>query len=203
MYRDAATMDVRSAYALLTTTIVPRPVAWIATTDGHGHVNLAPFSYFQALCSDPPLLTVSITTPRGGGQKDTLRLMNDTGHFAVHLVEKHDLARMNETSIELPPDQSEAVYAGIETTPWPGLPLVRITSSRVAFACKLVDQHHYGRSQPVTLVVGEIVATWIDPAVVEDGVVAGERLQPVARMGGPGYAFVGERVSLPRPSRPR
>ena len=203
MYADAAALDVRAAYAFLTTTIVPRPIAWISTTDGHGHINLAPFSYFQALCSDPPLLTVSIATPRGGGQKDTLRLMNETGFFAVHLVEEHDLARMNETAIELPPDESEAAYANIDTTPWPGLPLVRITSSRVAFACKLVDQHHYGRSQPVTLVVGEIIATWTDPAILQDGVVVGERLRPVARMGGPNYAFLGERPSLQRPQRPR
>ena len=150
------------------------------------------------------MLTVSITTPRGGGQKDTLRLLTLTGFFGVHLVEQHDLARMNETSIELPPDVSEATHVGIETTPWPGLPIARITSSRVAFACKLVDQHHYGRGQPVTLVVGEIVAVWTDPAVVDDsGAVVGDALAPVARLGGTAYAFLGERPSMPRPKRPR
>ncbi len=204
MYQDASALDTRHAYALLTTTIVPRPIAWVSTTDGQGHVNLAPFSYFQALCSDPPLLTISITAPRGGGQKDTLRLMNATGHFAVHLVEQHDLARMNATAVELPPDQSEAVFVGVETVPWPDLPVQRITSSRVAFACKLVDQHHYGRGQPVTLVVGEIIGVWLDPAVVDDsGAVLGDVLQPAARMGGAGYAFLGARPSLPRPAKPR
>lgn len=204
MYANVADLDVKHAYALLTSTVVPRPIAWITTTDGRGHINIAPFSYFQALCSDPPMLTVSIVTPRDGGTKDTLRLLQQTGHCVVHLVEEHDLVRMNETSIELPPDESEAVHAGIETTPWPGLPAVRITSSRVAFACTLVEAKQYGRNAPSTLVVLEVVARWLDPAVVDDsGAIVGDVLKPVARLGGIQFGLLGERPAIPRPPRPK
>ena len=200
MFTDAGQLSVKQAYALLTSTVVPRPIAWISTTNAAGHINLAPFSYFQALCSDPPMLTVSITAGRGGGVKDTLRLLRETGHCGVHLVEEHDLARMNLTSAELPPDDSEATYANVETAPWPGLPIARITSSRAAFACKLVDEHHYGNAHGVTLVVCEIVAVWTDPAIVDvDGAVVGGSIHPVARLGGTNYALLGERPSLARP----
>lgn len=200
MFTDAAQLSVKQAYALLTSTVVPRPIAWISTMNAAGHINLAPFSYFQALCSDPPMLTVSITTGRGGVVKDTLRLLRETGFCGVHLVEEHDLARMNLTSAELPPEQSEAAYANIQTAPWPGLPVARIASSRAAFACKLVDEHHYGNAQGVSLVVLEVVAVWTDPSIVDDdGAVVGSAINPVARLGGANYALLGERPSLARP----
>lgn len=200
MELDAATLSTKDAYAWLTTVVVPRPIGWLATMDG-AHVNLAPFSYFNALCSDPPMVTVAIADGRGGAPKDTLRLLRNNGVFVANLVEAHDLARMNQTSAELPADESEAVRFAIETVPFAGA--VRVASARVALGCRVVEEHRYGRQKQVTLVVAEVTRIWAhdDVVVVRDGVVSvdGAKLSPVARLDGANYALGGHRVALPRP----
>jgi len=200
MELDATTLSTKDAYALLTTVVAPRPIGWLATCAGD-HVNLAPFSYFNALCSDPPMLTVAIADGRGGAPKDTLRLLRETGVFVANLVEPHDLERMNQTSAELPPDVSEARTFAIETIPFAGA--VRVASARVALGCRVVEEHRYGRQKKVTLVVAEVTRVWAadDVVVVGDGaaVVDGARLNPVGRLDGAYYALDGRRVALPRP----
>lgn len=202
MELDAATLSTRDAYALLTTVVAPRPIGWIATLDG-AHVNLAPFSYFNALCSDPPMVTVAIADGRAGAPKDTLRLLCKSGAFVCNLVEAHDLARMNATSAELPPDVSEATHVGIETVPFAGA--VRVTSSRVALGCRVVDEHRYGRQKKITLIVAEVTAVWVADelvtSTVADGSLAinGGLLNPVARLEGAFYGLDFRRVALPRP----
>jgi flavin reductase (DIM6/NTAB) family NADH-FMN oxidoreductase RutF len=197
---DATTLSTKDAYALLTTVVAPRPIGWLATVDGD-HVNLAPFSYFNALCSDPPMVTVAIADGRGGAPKDTLRLLRRSGAFVANLVETHDLERMNQTSAELPADVSEPVHFGIETTPFAGA--VRVTSARVALGCRVVEEHRYGRQKKVTLVVAEVTRVWAHDDVVttRDGVVVvdGARLSPVGRLDGANYALDARRVVLPRP----
>jgi flavin reductase (DIM6/NTAB) family NADH-FMN oxidoreductase RutF len=204
---DVASLSVKDAYALLTTVVVPRPIGWITTVDsgGDGHVNLAPFSYFNALCSDPPMVTLSIVDGRGGVPKDTLRLMQATGLFCVNLVEEHDLERMNQTSAELPPQESEAVHFGIETVPFEGG--VRVASARVAMACRVVEQHRYGRAAKVTLVIGEVLAFHVEDCLLtgdsrSGGGVAvdGALLSPVSRLDGPHYGLGARRVTLHRPT---
>lgn len=200
MELDAATLSTKDAYALLTTVVAPRPIGWIATVDGD-HVNLAPFSYFNALCSDPPMVTVAIADGRGGAPKDTLRLLRRSGVFVANLVEAHDLARMNQTSAELPADVSEPVHFGIETTPFAGA--ARVTSARVALGCRVVEEHRYGRQKQVTLVVAEVTCVWAhdDVLIRRDGIVTvdGGRLSPVGRLDGAHYALDARRVLLPRP----
>jgi len=219
MERDTTTLNVRDAYALLTTLVAPRPIGWIATprdseinssapADEHENswrggqgLNLAPFSYFQALCSDPPMITVSIADGRGGAEKDTLRLLRAAGRFVTHLVELHDLERMNLTSAELGPEESEAVAFGIDVVPFFGVG--RVASARAALGCTVVDLHRYGRTTGVTLVVAEIKRIYVDDAIVgADGAVRGDLLNPVARLEGPHYAVEGRRVALARPTRP-
>ncbi len=200
MELDASQLAPRDAYALMTGLIVPRPIAWVSTLGDNGHVNLAPFSYFNAVASDPPILTIAIATRRDGTDKDTLRLMKETGVFCVHLVEEHDLGRMNDTSAELPPDVSEATHYGVATTPCAAIAGVRIAGCRVAWECKVLDVHVYGRHGQVSLVVGEVVHVYIDDSLLDDiGRPDPARVQAVSRMGGVNYATLGKRVGLPRP----
>lgn len=201
---DASALQPRDAYALLTSLVVPRPIAWVSTVDDDGHVNLAPFSFFNGLGSDPPMVTLGLVTRRDGSDKDTLRLVQKTGFCCVHLVEEHDLERMNLTSAELPPDESEATHFDIATVPCARIPGVRIASSRAALECRLVDVHRYGRKQRVALVVLEVVAFHLDDAIVVDAAatpprVDGAQVRPVARLGGDAYALLGERVQRGRP----
>ncbi len=200
MELDATSLSPKDAYAWLTTVVVPRPIGWIATVDGD-HVNLAPFSYFNALGSDPPMVTVAIADGRGGTPKDTLRLLRHRGAFVVNLVEEHDLERMNLTSAELPPEASEAATFQIATVPFGDG--VRVASARVALSCRVVDEHRYGRAKKVTLVVAEVTRIWASDEVVTstNGVVGidGTMLRPVGRLEGAAYAVGGRRVPLPRP----
>jgi flavin reductase (DIM6/NTAB) family NADH-FMN oxidoreductase RutF len=199
---DAASLAPRDAYALLTSLVVPRPIAWITTADGD-HINVAPFSFFNALGSDPPMLTVSFAARRDGSDKDTLRLLRKTGHCCVHVVEEGALDAMNLTSAELPADESEAVRFGLATLPCARIPGVRLAAARAGMECRLVDVHRYGRNQAVGLAVLEVVAFFVADALCVAGAapvrVDGEQLRPVARMGGNGYAFVGARPTRERP----
>lgn len=186
-------LHARDAYALLTSLIVPRPIAWVTTKDAAGHTNLAPFSYFTGLGSDPPMLTIGISDKRDA-PKDTLRIARATGVLCVNLVEEHDAERMNASSREFPHDVSEADALGIETVPCTAIDGVRVASARAAMECRVIDVHAYGAKVKVNLVVCEVVCFHHDDAIVDD-----RDLKPIARLGGPRYAKLGERFALERP----
>ena len=196
---DAARLSIRDAYALLTGIVVPRPIAWISTQDEKGHVNLAPFSYFNAVGSDPPMISVSIAARGDGSDKDTLRLIRQTGCFCVNLAEEGDAVAVNNSSAELPPEESEALKFGIPTMPCAKIAGVRIASSRAALECRFIEAHGYGRKRKVSLVVAEVVHIFVDDALLVGDVVDPTLMQPIARLGGENYAALGRRFSLARP----
>lgn len=189
----ARDLHPRDAYALLTSLIVPRPIAWVSTMDEAGHTNLAPFSYFTGLGSDPPMLTLGIGDKKDG-PKDTLRIARATGVLCVNLVEEHDAVRMNASSREYPSEVSELDALAIETTACTAIRGVRVTSSRAALECKVLDVHSYGAKVKVNLVVCEVLCFHRDEAIESD-----DDVKPIARLGGPRYAKLGERFSLERP----
>jgi flavin reductase (DIM6/NTAB) family NADH-FMN oxidoreductase RutF len=200
MHMLSSALSPREAYAWLTSLVVPRPIAWISTRDDDGHVNLAPFSYFNALGSDPPMVTVSFAARRDGRDKDTLRLLKKTGQCCINIVEEADLDRMNATSAELPDDESEAERFGIAVVPCQSIAGVRIASARAALECTLVDVHRYGRAQVASLAVLEVAALFVDDALVdEQRRPRSSLLQPVGRLAGSTYAMLGERIERERP----
>lgn len=189
----ASSLHPRDAYSLLTGLIVPRPIAWVTTQDASGHTNLAPFSYFTGLGSDPPMLTLGIGDKKDG-PKDTLRIASATGVLCVNLVEEHDVVAMNASSREYPADVSELEALSIATLPCTVITGVRVASARAAMECRVLDVHTYGARVKVNLVVCEVVCFHHDEAVKDDREIA-----PVARLGGPRYAKLGERFALERP----
>lgn len=189
----ARDLHPRDAYALLTSLIVPRPIAWVSTMDAQGRTNLAPFSYFTGLGSDPPMLTLGIGDKKEG-PKDTLRIARETGVLCVNLVEEHDAERMNASSREYPPHTSELEALGIDTVPCTAIGGVRVASSRAAFECKVLDVHSYGAKVKVNLVVCEVLCFHHAAEIHSD-----DDVRPIARLGGPRYAKLGERFSLERP----
>src|SRR5215212_8479453 len=112
---DPQIIGQRETYKLLIGCVVPRPIAWVSTVDSSGVRNLAPFSFFNAVGSNPPTISISISYASGPDQrKDTLRNINDTGEFVVNIVDENLAQAMNATSANYPPDVDEFEVAGLE-----------------------------------------------------------------------------------------
>jgi flavin reductase (DIM6/NTAB) family NADH-FMN oxidoreductase RutF len=199
-------LSARDRYALMTSVVVPRPIAWVTTKDAQGHTNLAPFSYFSGLGSDPAMITLGIALRIDGSEKDTLRIARETGCFCINLVEETHIDLMNQSSADYPADTSEIDALSLETLPCTAIDGVRLACSRAALECKLVDVHIYGRRGRVGLVVAEIVHAWVDEAVVDEAeqakgrvVVDPKKISPLSRLGGENYAGLGARTVRARP----
>jgi len=199
-------LSARDRYALMTSVVVPRPIAWVTTKDVSGHTNLAPFSYFSGLGSDPAMITLGIALRIDGIEKDTLRIARETGVFCVNLVEEMHIDVMNQSSGDYPSDVSEVDALALETRPCTAIDGVRLACSRAALECKLVDVHIYGRRGRVGLVVAEIVHAFVDESVIDEAervrgriVVDPNRIAPLSRLGGEHYAGLGARTQRSRP----
>lgn len=198
---DVTTLAPRDAYALLTSFILPRPIALVSTVSEDGVPNVAPFSYFTGVGSDPPTVALSVGDRRDG-HKDTLRNAKASGVLCINLVEEAISEAMNAASAELPPAQSEFDLAGLTPTPCSGIDCVYVAEARARLECKLVDVHVYGRKNKTNLVVAEVVHVHIDAAIAAASTfprVDPHLAQPVGRMGGPNYAKLGERYQHRRP----
>jgi len=202
-----AKLPPREAYALMTSIIVPRAIALVSTQDRAGHTNLAPFSYFTGLGSDPPMVVLGIGNqrlrdPNDDGVKDTLRIARETGVFCVNLVEEDIAEEMNAASGVYAANVSEFDVTGLESAPCVAIAGVRVKASRASMECQLLDVHVYGRNRQSNLVVGEVLHFFLDDAVCARGekTAVPDRLRPVARLGGENYAYLGQRFQLKRPS---
>lgn len=190
-------------YATVTQTLIPRPIAWILSENEDSSFNLAPFSYFNAVASDPPLLMVSIGRRPDGRLKDTHRNIERSGQFVIHIPAFSQADAVNASSATLAAGESEVTRLKLETEDFPGFPLPRVKHCPVAYACEMFEIHAIG-STPMAMILGKIKQVYIEDSLVEQQ--AGGRLKvdagkfdPLARLGGIEYAPLGETVSLERP----
>jgi flavin reductase (DIM6/NTAB) family NADH-FMN oxidoreductase RutF len=195
---DTSSLASREAYALLIASIVPRPVAWVSTQDRAGNRNLAPFSFFMGVGSSPPMLAVSIGT-RKGSAKDTARNIREVGDFVVNICTRDLAERMVATSAEVGPDVDEFVLAGLTACPSVRVSSPGVAESPVRMECRL-QQVVEPAGRTLDLVIGEIVHVHLDDGILTDGLPDPSKWQPIARLGGPLYASLGEIFSIPRPS---
>lgn len=187
-----ADWERRQVYHLLTGLVVPRPIAWLSTVDDRGVRNLAPHSYFNLVATDPPHVMFAST-----GVKDTLRNIRVNGEFVVNLVSQHVVEEMNATSGDLPPEEDEFDWFGIEATPSAVVAPPRVTAARAHLECRAVHEVPIGASH---VVFGEILHVHISPDIWSAGRVDPEHYDPVCRLAGTGYAQLGEVFKLPRPT---
>ena len=117
MQIDPALQSNADNYKLLTNLVVPRPIAWVSTLSQSGVVNLAPFSFFNAFGANPPVVVFSPTLRRDGTKKDTLLNVEATGEFVINAAVASLAEKVNESSRELPPGESEVAYTGLHTVP--------------------------------------------------------------------------------------
>lgn len=198
MFLPASDLRPRDAYALLTSALVPRPIAWVGSRSAAGVDNLAPFSYFMGVGSDPPALAVSVARLRGGARKDTAANITETGVFSVSMVSATFGAAMVETSLGHAPEVDEFAVAGVPKAGCVAVEAPRPASSAVCFECRLLAAVPVGT---VELFIGQIIGFHLDPAVLVPGasppLVDPLRLDPLARLGGVDYARLGPLLSLP------
>ncbi|MEN3165039.1 flavin reductase family protein [Tistrella mobilis] len=185
---DFATLDAAHRYKVLASTVVPRPIAWVTSRAPDGTANAAPYSFFNVMGSNPPVVALGILARPDGTLKDTAANIVAGGAFIVHLVSEALAPAMNLTCIDAPPGVDEIALAGLATTPGTKTGLPRLVDAPVAFECVSRAAIATGPSQ--MLVVGEVLAAHVrDDAVLDAGRChfATERLGLVARMHGAGW----------------
>ncbi|WP_323006101.1 flavin reductase family protein [Pseudorhodobacter sp.] len=192
------------SYKLLTSTITPRPIAWVSTLGANGVVNAAPYSFFNAMGHTPPTVAIGLVRDAARGWKDTARNILETAEFVVNLVPEELAQAMNKTSAALGPEVSELELAGLETAPSGHIKPPRIAAAPVSFECVMLSSVITGPMQ--TIVIGRVVAAHIDDAVVLDaarGYIDTPALGLIGRMHGAGwYARSTDLFQLKRPENP-
>lgn len=200
---DPAGRTGSASYRFLTSAVAPRPIAWVTTRSPAGLVNAAPFSWFNTVCPDPPMVMLSIGTRPDGTPKDTLRNLRDTGEFVVNLVPAALARAMVQSSAEYPPDVSEVQALGLATAPSRRVAPPRLAGSPVHLECRLHSLTPLGRRDDHTLVLGEVVHVAADDGVLDaNGNVDPAKVTLVGRMGGPNYVDTARPFAIPWPGKP-
>jgi flavin reductase (DIM6/NTAB) family NADH-FMN oxidoreductase RutF len=203
---DPARESVQNIYKLMIGAIVPRPIAFVSSLDARGVRNLAPFSYFTAASSDPPVVlfcpSVRPEDPERGlaAHKDTLLNVISTREFVVNVVTETIAERMNATSAQVPPEVDEFELAGLTPLPSDLVKPPRVAESPVQMECRLrqiieVSDRPAGGS----IVLGEVVRFHVCEDLVDNFRIDPDKLTAVGRMGGPTYVRTHDRFDLKRP----
>lgn len=189
---DTEQLSGREPYFLLTSLVVPRPIAWVSTLADDGTANLAPHSYFNIISSAPPIIHFT-----SSGEKDSLRNARATGEFVVNVVSRDLVEPMNLTSADFPPDKSEFAWAELEQAASDRVQPPRVARARAALECRVRDILSMGNGH---MVFGDVVRFHVADAIWLDGRVDPTALDPVGRLSGTAYAAQGEVFKIPRPT---
>ncbi|HJL84037.1 MAG TPA: flavin reductase family protein [Candidatus Marinimicrobia bacterium] len=192
-------------YKLMIGSIVPRPIALVSTVSSNGLKNLAPFSYFNGVCSYPP--TIMFAPGRRGYDgltKDTLNNIRETEDFTVSIVSEKIGKQMVACATDYPPDVDEFEISGLTPLPSEKVKAPRVAESKVSFECKLNQIVEIGDDSPGAgfLVIGTIVIFHIDDDVYRDGKIDIKTLKPLGRLAGNSYTRISEIFDIVRKVRP-
>jgi flavin reductase (DIM6/NTAB) family NADH-FMN oxidoreductase RutF len=200
MLFDFAALTPQDTYKLLVSTVTPRPIAWVVTRSTDGKPNAAPFSFFNVLSGNPPIISVGIGGRGPGRLKDTAVNIAASGEFTVCLVPYAQAEAMNVTAIDFGPEVDEIAEAGLTTAPSAKIAPPRIAESPVALECTLFQTIDLGSGQ--SIVLGRVVAMHIRDDCVLDpakAYVDTPKLDLVGRLHGRGwYARTTDRFEIPR-----
>lgn len=207
MNLNFADYTANQRYHLMTQTIIPRPIAWALTDSGNGNFNLAPFSYFTAVSSEPPMLMISVGKKPNGDDKDTLvNIVNDK-KIVIHIASQQQAQLVTQTAATLAHGESELANTELSTTELANFSLPRLTQCDIAYGCELYEIKELG-SVPQRLIFVEIKQVYINDRVAEIHAdtngkprikVHSERIKPLARLGGGEFASISDPFSIIRP----
>ncbi|MFV8756289.1 flavin reductase family protein [Nannocystaceae bacterium ST9] len=207
----AGTLKARDVYRLMTSLVTPRPIAWVSTIDEEGRGNLAPFSYYQAVCSAPPTIVLSIGRRGDGSRKDTLANVLATGELTINHVSHALAGPMNASSVELPHAISEWDTLEIARAPAKQVAPARVAEALAGLECRLTHAIPLGvgpSGPSSTLVIAEVVHFWAREGLIQRDerghlrAIDPAALDAIGRLGGDGYATTRERFDLARPELP-
>ena len=203
MILDLGALSAADAYFTLTQTIMPRPVAWVLTDNDDQTLNIAPFSFFNAIASDPPLLMFSVGIQPDGGAKDTLRNITMRPNFTVNIASVSQLPALNASSATLPYGVSELTANNIQTREVEGFHLPVVADCKIAMQCTRYKIDTIGNRNQA-LIFGEITAIYLDDGCAEINEkgrlkVHADQVEPLARLGAGEYASFGDVLEAPRP----
>ena len=194
-------LSERENYKFLTGSIIPRPIALVTTMTEKGTVNAAPFSFFNIVSSNPPLISVSVQR-KNGILKDTALNAKKKGEFVVHITDEANIVDANETAAELRPEESEIERTDFTLIDSEMVVVPGLKEAKVRLECVLEQAIPLGGSEDCPscdLLIGRIIRYHIDEDIYDQGRVDPERLKPVARLAGHFYTKLGERFELERP----
>jgi flavin reductase (DIM6/NTAB) family NADH-FMN oxidoreductase RutF len=201
MIIDVRSADVVAVYRALIGVVTPRPIAWVTTVDEEGRVNLAPFSFFNAFGANPPVVVFSPVLRRDRSKKDTLQNLSSVNEFVLNAAVEELAEKVNATSRELPPGQSEADHAGLTLQASATVRPPRVAESPVHLECRVRQILPIGDGPlAANLVIGEVLLIHIADSVLDDrGGVDPRKLRTIARLGADYYCRSTDLFEMERP----
>lgn len=202
MLIDCSQQHPNQNYFLLIQLIVPRPIAWVLSESSNGAYNLAPFSFFNAVASDPPVIMLSVGWKDDSTEKDTLVNIRERKDFVVHIPSVAQINDVVDSSATYDHEISEVDLLGLSLENIEGQRLSKLKGSKVALFCHNYSTQQIGHEKQ-GLILGQINHIWLseDIATMNQGHLAidPKALDPLARLGGTNYAGLGEIFSMKRP----
>ncbi len=198
---DPSQIESNDIYKLMIGMIVPRPIAFVSTVDAAGVRNLAPFSYFTACGSNPPIVCFS-TAVRSGPRpyNDTLENIKATGEFVVNIVSEEFASQMNATSATVPPEVDEFELSGLTPLASDLVKPPRVAESKAQMECRLHQIVPVSdRPGGGILVLGEVLRFHVLESLLDGYKIDPDKLNAIGRMGGPNYVRTRDRFEMQRP----
>ena len=203
MQLDPETLAVRDRYLLMIATILPRPIAWVATVSPEGTPNLAPFSFFTGICANPMTVCFAPVNDRNGKKKDTLINIEATGQFTVNIVNEANAEKMNQTSAPYAYGVNEFEQCGVTAIKSTVVKPPIVKESPVSYECELQQIVRIGEGALAgNLVIGRVVRFHCADDVYNNGKIKHQDLHAIGRMEGAWYAKTNDAFELPRPEVP-
>lgn len=202
MHLNLDELSPNAIYHLMTQTVIPRPIAWALTASSEDNYNLAPFSYFAPISSNPPLLMLSVGKKPDGTLKDTAVNAIKNKELVIHIASTDSAETMTQTSATLSHGESEVIASQVELDDLGGFNLPRVKQCPIAFGCTLHEVLEVGNT-PQHLLIAKIEEVYIDDQVVtmqnERLVIDALKVDPLSRLGGNDYATLDKTITVLRP----
>lgn len=200
---DPASVSTRDNYKLLIGSIAPRPIAMVTTMNRDGVLNAAPFSFFNIVTANPPMVSIAVQRKPDGTRKDTAANAVAGGEFVVHVADEGYGEQMNRTAASIPSEESEVELAGLTPVASSKIKVPGIAEAKVRMECVLERVVELGGDEAgapsCDLLIGRVVCFHVDETIYEAGRIDAAALRPLSRLAGDDYARLGERFTMERP----